>query len=51
LTLVPLLVRFNERGIAKIDVALARGKNAADKRQALMAREDRREMDRARRTR
>jgi len=51
LTLVPLLLRFNERGLAKIDVALARGKDAADKRQALRARDDKREMDRARRTR
>lgn len=51
LTLVPLAVRFNGRGLAKVDVALARGKSAADKRQALRARDDGREMDRARRIR
>ncbi len=51
LTLVPLSVYFNERGIAKVSVALAHGKSAADKRQSLKARDDRREMDRAMRRR
>ncbi len=32
-TLVPLSIYFNERGIAKIELALARGKRKADKRQ------------------
>ncbi len=33
-TLVPLSIYFNERGIAKISLALARGKRKADKRQS-----------------
>ena len=32
-TLVPLSIYFNQRGIAKIELALARGKRKADKRQ------------------
>lgn len=51
MTLVPLRVYFNERGIAKVTVALARGKNVRDKRQDLKARDHRREMDRATRRR
>ena len=47
LTLVPLRVYFNARGIAKVSVALARGKTSADKRESLKAREHRREIDRA----
>jgi len=46
LTLVPLLIRFNKRGLAKVTVALARGKNVRDKRQDMKARDDRRDMDR-----
>ncbi len=33
-TLVPLSIYFNERGIAKLELALARGKRKADKRQS-----------------
>jgi len=47
LTLVPLRIYFNATGLAKVAVALARGKNAADKRQAMRDRDDRRDMDRA----
>ena len=47
LTLVPLRIYFNERGIAKVSVALARGKTLGDKRRTLQAREHKREMDRA----
>ncbi len=32
-TLVPLSIYFNERGIAKVELALARGKRKADKRE------------------
>ena len=46
-TLVPLRVYFNERGIAKVSVALARGKTLGDKRRTLQTREHKREMDRA----
>ncbi len=33
-TLVPLSIYFNERGIAKLEVAVARGKRKADKRES-----------------
>ncbi len=33
MTLVPLSIYFNARGRAKVELALAKGKNAADKRQ------------------
>jgi SsrA-binding protein len=33
-TLVPLSIYFNERGIAKLELAVARGKRKADKRQS-----------------
>ena len=51
LTLIPLRVYFNTRGLAKVSVALARGKQVADKRQDLKARDHKREMDRALRKR
>ena len=51
LTLVPLEVYFNERGLAKITLALARGKKHRDKRQDLQKRDAKREMDRAMRRR
>jgi len=47
LTLVPLRVYFNERGLAKVTVALAHGKTSWDKRQDIKTRDHRREMDRA----
>ena len=49
-TIVPTLVFLNEKGRAKMDIALARGKKEYDKRQTLKEKEDRREMDRARKT-
>ncbi|UCF33623.1 MAG: SsrA-binding protein SmpB [Phycisphaerales bacterium] len=49
LTLVPLRLYFNSRGIAKVEIALARGKRLTDKRQTLKEREHKREMDRAQR--
>lgn len=47
LTLVPVRMYFNDRGIAKITIALARGKSLSDKRQTLKTKQDKREMDRA----
>jgi SsrA-binding protein len=38
-TLVPLSIYFNERGIAKIELGLARGKKKADKRESDKARD------------
>ncbi len=47
LTLVPVELYFNERGLAKVIIALARGKTHADKRGDLKKRDHQREMDRA----
>ena len=46
-TIVPTLVFIDDKGRAKMDIALARGKKEFDKRQTLKEKEDRREMDRA----
>lgn len=46
-TIIPILVFIDEHGRAKMDIALARGKKLYDKRQTLKEKEDRREMDRA----
>jgi SsrA-binding protein len=51
LTIVPLDVHFNERGIAKVTLGIVQGKKLADKRQSLKARDDQREMQRATRRR
>ena len=47
LTLVPLELYFNDRGLAKVTLALVKGKTHGDKRQSMKARDDRREMERA----
>ena len=47
LTIVPLDIHFNARGLAKITLALVRGKTFADKRQDIKKREHKREIDRA----
>ena len=46
-TIVPTLVFIDERGRAKMDIALCKGKKQYDKRMTLKEKEDRREMDRA----
>jgi SsrA-binding protein len=46
MTLVPLSIFFNSRGRAKVELAVARGKNAADKRQTVKEREWKREQGR-----
>ena len=46
-TIVPTRLFINEKGLAKLDIALAKGKKTFDKRQTLKEKEDRREMDRA----
>ncbi|MBO4607051.1 MAG: SsrA-binding protein SmpB [Prevotella sp.] len=46
-TVIPILVFIDEKGRAKVDIALAKGKKMYDKRQSLKDKEDRREMDRA----
>jgi SsrA-binding protein len=37
---------INDRGLAKLVIAIARGKKQYDKRQAIKEREDKRDMDR-----
>ncbi len=46
-TIVPVRLFVNEKGLAKMVIALARGKKEYDKRQSLKEKEDKREMDRA----
>jgi SsrA-binding protein len=46
-TIVPVRLFINERGLAKVVIAVARGKKEYDRRQSLRERDDRREMDRA----
>lgn len=46
MTLVPLSIYFNSRGRAKVELALARGKNAADKRATVKERDWKREQAR-----
>jgi len=46
MTLVPLSVYFNERGKAKVELALAKGKNVRDKRETTKEREWKREQGR-----
>lgn len=47
-TIIPTLLFIDDHGRAKLDIALCRGKKEFDKRQTLKEKEDRREMDRAR---
>jgi SsrA-binding protein len=46
-TLVPLRIYFNDRGLAKIELALARGKRQYDKRQTITKRDQKRDVDRS----
>ncbi len=45
-TLVPLRIYFNDRGLAKVEIALARGKRQYDKRQKLQNEQQKRDMAR-----
>ena len=51
LTLVPLSMYINEKGIAKLSIGVARGKKLYDKRQSIAKRDADRSMDRARKAR
>jgi SsrA-binding protein len=46
LTIVPLRLFINEKGYAKIRIALARGKKLYDKRETIKDRENKRDLDR-----
>ncbi|MCC6718111.1 MAG: SsrA-binding protein SmpB [Acetobacteraceae bacterium] len=51
MTLVPLDIHFNERGIAKVQLGLGAGKNKSDKRQAVATRDWQRDKARLMRNR
>ena len=44
-TIVPLCLFINEKGLAKMEIALCQGKHTYDKRQSLREADDKREMD------
>jgi SsrA-binding protein len=46
LTIVPLRMFINEKGFAKIDIALAKGKKLYDKRETIKDRDNKRDLDR-----
>jgi SsrA-binding protein len=45
-TIIPLKIYFNERGFAKIQIGLAKGKKLHDKRESVKQRESEREIKR-----
>ena len=45
-TIVPTKLFINEKGLAKLDIAVAKGKKTYDKRETLREKDDKREMDR-----
>ena len=45
-TVIPTKLFINEKGLAKLVIALAKGKKQYDKRQSIKEKDDRREMDR-----
>ena len=46
LTIVPLRMYINEKGFAKLDIALAKGKKLYDKRDTIKDRDNKRDLDR-----
>lgn len=46
LTIIPVRLYINDRGLAKVKIALAKGKKLYDKRQDLKLKDDKRQMDR-----
>jgi len=46
LTIIPISVFINDRGLAKIKIALAKGKKLYDKRESIKNRESKRNLDR-----
>ena len=46
-TIIPIKLFINEKGLAKIEIGLARGKKSYDKRESLKEKDDKREMARA----
>ncbi len=46
LTIVPLKLFINEKGLAKLEIALAKGKKIYDKRETIKDRDNKRDLDR-----
>ena len=46
-TIIPTKLFINGKGLAKLEIAVARGKKNYDKRQSLKEKEDKRQIDRA----
>lgn len=46
LTIIPYKIFFNERGLAKMEINLAKGKKSYDKRESLKSSDDKKLMDR-----
>lgn len=49
-TIVPLRLFIDDKGLAKLDIALCKGKREYDKRATMRERDDKREMDRIRKS-
>src|SRR5688572_5708617 len=47
LTIIPIRIFISERGFAKVEIALARGKKLYDKREDIKAKDQKRELDRS----
>lgn len=47
MTIVPVQMYINERGLAKVEIALAKGKKIYDKRESIAKRDAKRSMERA----
>jgi SsrA-binding protein len=50
LTIIPLRLFINEKGYAKMDIALAKGKKLYDKRETIKDRDNKRDLDRVKKT-
>jgi SsrA-binding protein len=50
LTIIPLNLFVNDKGLAKLKIALARGKKQYDKRETLKSRETNRQLDRVKKS-
>jgi len=46
LTIIPLLLYTNDKGLAKLDIALCRGKKQYDKRESIKDRDSKKKLDR-----
>ena len=45
LTIIPVVLYINEKGLAKLDIALARGKHYYDKRESLKTKDSKRDVE------